>query len=123
MRSYPERMFHLSFLLPKGVELRPGDAIFAAPACTFRIVHPLVKIIGPSREAAFAMATALLRTIVPVPKPFAIAATIVTPCCAGGGRDSWSIIVGADIAFSPTRIDPWFPTDAALRLRSGIQSA
>lgn len=101
--------FHLSFLLPKGVSPKPAvDADFAAADCKIRIASPLVKILGPSRERVFECASALLRFACEGRGRLSIAATLQSPA-PGSGVDSWSIIVGADIAFSPTAIDPYFP--------------
>lgn len=112
MRSVPGS-FHLSFLLPKEITFRPSvDGAFAAPGCTFRITHPLVKIAGPSQRAIFEAATAFLRSLERAPQPVSIAAVISTPV-VGAGRDFWSIIVGADIAFSPTGLDAHFPQAVA----------
>ena len=108
MRSHPGS-YHLSFLLPKGMVLRPGiEAAFAAPDCSLLVIHPLVKIYGRSREAVFGFATDLLRLAERPPRPVSIAATLDSPA-PGSGSDPWSIIVGADVAFSPTSLDPHFP--------------
>lgn len=109
VRSSPVSWFHLSFLLPKGIIPRSSiDAGFAVSDCTLRIVPPLVKIRGPSREAVFAEATCFLQLAERPPGPIAIAATLTCPAPVSG-TDRWSIIVGADVAFSPTSLDPHFP--------------
>ena len=115
----PVGLFHLSFLLPKGITFRPAvDGHFASPGCSFRISHPLVKILGPSREALFAAATAFLRSLVRAPGALSITALLSSPAPAGGS-DGWTIIVGADIAFSPTGLGAWLP---ALSRETGANS-
>ena len=107
-------LYRLSFLLPPGAPLARtlarSDPPFDLEAFT---VHSagLVSITGASREAAFAQAALFLRELCRGLKPQSIAATMITTAHPGmpGGRDSWSIIVGADVAFSPTAMPPHFP--------------
>ena len=112
MRSIPGS-FHLAFLLPKEITFRPSvDEHFAAPGCTFRINHPLVKIGGPSQRSVFEAATSFLRSLARAREPLSIAAVLTSPGPIPG-RDAWSIIVGADVAFSPTGLDAHFPQAVA----------
>ena len=109
MRCHPGS-FYLSFLLPKGAnaagdDVAPGD-------CRIRVSPPLVKIAGPSRERVFEVATTFLRHVCRDHTPLSIAATLVSPPPVSGS-DGWSIIVGADVAFSPTSLDPHFPRAAS----------
>jgi len=108
MRCHPGS-FHLSFLLPKGVDAPWGlDSHFPHLGCRIRVAAPLVKIQGPSRERVFEYAGLVLREICHGRPPLSIAATLVSPPPVSGS-DSWTIIVGADVAFSPTSLDPHFP--------------
>ncbi len=113
MRSSPGS-FYLSFLLPKGVDAAAADGrSYPGLGCKVRATPPLVKISGPSRESVFECATLELRAAHydrPI-GPVSIAATLQSPPPVSG-VDTWSIIVGADVAFSPTSLDPHFPRAA-----------
>ena len=113
MRSHPG-LFHLSFLLPKGIIADSGSHAPFDTGCSIRVLPPLVKISGPSREAVFEHATQLLRVRCRGHGALSIAATLVSPLPVSGS-DSWSIIVGAEIAFSPTSLNPHFPLSATGR--------
>jgi hypothetical protein len=119
MRSSAPRSFYLSFMLPRGVDA-VGDDV-ALEGCKVRVSPPLVKICGPSRERVFQVATAFLRHACRDRPPLSIAATLRSPAPLSGS-DSWSIIVGADVAFSPTSLDPHFPK-AATGQRSALPGA
>lgn len=109
MRTASPESFILSFMLPKGVELRPAEIDVAVYGCKIRFERPVVKVFGPGREAVFSCAaTVVLRAGGIHPGPRSIAALLKSPPPASG-VDSWSIIVGAEVAFSPTAIDPYFP--------------
>lgn len=112
----------LSFLVPSDFAIDASLAAANPPpsspygcvvSAIFGTSLPLIEIKGPSREAVFERAAlylhALKRT---TSRPVAIAATLETPPddrLRRGFRDSWTIIIGAEIAFSPTGIDPHFP--------------
>lgn len=104
--SAPAR-YRLSFLLPGGVRVDSGRHRPSPDGCLLHVDGVLVAILGPSREAVFEHATRLLRVSCKGRPPLSIAAELQTP--SPSGRDTWSIIVGADIAFSPTSLDPHFP--------------
>lgn len=110
MRCHPGS-FHLSFLLPRGVAADSGSHAPSEAGCSMRVLPPLVKISGPSREAVFEHATRLLRVSCRGQAPLSIASTLVSPLPVSGS-DSWQIHVGADVAFSPTSLDPYFPRAA-----------
>ncbi|MCK1501476.1 hypothetical protein [Bradyrhizobium sp. 188] len=107
MRPAPQS-FKLTFLLPGGAAVTPGFHQPAPDGCALDVRWPLVEISGPSRRAVFDHATRLLRLSCRHLPPTAISAQLVTPA-RPAGRDAWSIIVGADVAFSPTGLDPEFP--------------
>lgn len=112
MRCHPA-LFRLSLLLPAGARVEPGSHQPSGEGCRLRANGPLVEIAGPSREAVFEHTARLLRVacganLAGQRPPLSIAATLATPA-RPSGRDTWSIIVGADIAFSPTALDPHFP--------------
>lgn len=105
MRSHPGSVV-LSFLLPAGVDLvLPAVLSFD---CQARVIPPLVKISGPSREAVFEVATALLREARRDGRPALISATLTT-CGARADTDGWTIILGADVAIAPTPLGAWLP--------------
>lgn len=110
MRSHPGS-YRLSFLLPAGAVACSGSHAPSAYGCLLHITGgSLVEIVGPSREATFEHATRLLRESCRGRPPLWIAATLQTPV-RPAGRDCWSIIIGADVAFSPTSLDPHFPVE------------
>jgi hypothetical protein len=103
----------LSFLLPAAISLlvQPGRHQPCLHGCVLTIHRSgLVVIEGPSRERLFEQADRFLRVICKGRPALAIAATLITPPSLPGayrgGRDGWSIIVGAEIAFSPTALAP-----------------
>ncbi len=106
MRSYPGS-YWLSFLLPPGLQVTPARHQAVRNDCTLRVQVGLVKISGPSRGAVFEVAAAFLRGGAPK-LPLSISAILQSPE-PGAGRDSWTIIVNADIAFAPTALDAEFP--------------
>lgn len=110
MRCHPGS-FRLTFLLPAGAKASPGTHQPSPDGCVLTVTFPLAEILGPSREATFEHAARLLRVACRGQR-CAIAATLETPA-RPAVRDSWSIIVGADIAFSPTSLGPHFPGVAA----------
>jgi len=68
-----------------------------------------VVITGLSREQTFEQARRFLRIVAKGHGPLSIVAVLTTPArltYERGGRDGWSIIVGAEIAFTPTTIPP-----------------
>jgi hypothetical protein len=111
--------FVLSFLLPDGVTADSGSFFAAADRCTLKIDRGcFVEIRGPSREAVFDRAATLLRGACRGHGPKSILALLTTPgrafsASSAGGRDDWTIIIGADIAFAPTAIDPHLPAPPA----------
>ncbi|WKA31586.1 hypothetical protein [Bradyrhizobium roseum] len=108
MRSVPGS-FDLSFLVPRAVLLGIAQAeITATRGCTIELEFPLVRIRGDSRVAVFDAASDLVRHIPRRDTPISISAILHTPE-RPSGFDRWSIIVGADVAFSPTSLDPHFP--------------
>jgi hypothetical protein len=112
MRQFP-RPYRLTFFLPRelGRGVPQGHHAPCADGCTVQVEPPgLVMIAGPSRDATFEQAARLLRIAVrrrPQREPLSIAAILDSP--DPSGRDSWSIAVGADVAFSPTGLGVHFP--------------
>jgi hypothetical protein len=122
MRCHPG-LYRLTFLLPPGSRCDSGSHQPSPDGCLLHVTFPLAEIVAPSREAAFDHAARLLRVSCRG-LCVAIAASLQTPA-RPAGRDTWSIIVGADIAFSPTSLPPHFPArpPPALALLSGGRSA
>lgn len=110
MRSPPTYL--LTFLLPDGVSAAAGSTLPDDDGCAVGIDRgTFVEIRGPSRQAVFDRAAVLLRAACRGRGALSILALLRTPARAysqssAGGRDDWTIIVGADVAFSPTAIDP-----------------
>jgi hypothetical protein len=106
VRTSPGQI-RLAFLLPIDFDLAYDGPQPAANGCFLKMIGPVVEVVGRSREAVFEAATPLLLIINQMlERPISIAATLQSPPCS---TDAWSIIVGADIAFSPTSLDPHFP--------------
>lgn len=107
MRSHPGS-YRLTFLLPAGVTADRGRHSPSADGCVLAVAaKSIIEILGPSREAVFDHASRLLRVACKGRLPESISAMLTTTA-RPSGRDSWTIIVGADVAFSPTAIDPYF---------------
>lgn len=107
MRSHPD-LFRLTFLLPDGADARPGTHQPSPEGCALTVRFPLVEISGPSRGAVFDHAARLLRLACRDLAPLSIASVLACPA-RPAAHDAWSIIVGADVAFSPTALDPEIP--------------
>jgi hypothetical protein len=121
MRCHPGS-YRLIFSLPAGAMADSGSHAPSPEGCLLEVTGVnLVEIVGPSREAVFEHATRLLRVSCRG-RRVSIAALLRSPA-KPAGIDSWSIIVGADVAFSPTSLDPHFPqsklTRPALELAAG----
>ena len=111
MRCYPGS-YRLSFLLPAGAQIVSGRHRPSLDGCELNVTFPLVEILGRSRDAVFEHASRFLRVACRKCPAVSIAAILETPRphgWAGRRSDTWSIIVGADIAFSPTSLNPYFP--------------
>jgi hypothetical protein len=106
MRSHPGS-FRLSFLLPAGAKADAGNHQPSPEGCRLEVTFPLAVIAAPSREAAFEHAALLLRVACRGLRA-SIPARLETPGGPVAG-DRWTIIVGADVAFSPTGLGVDFP--------------
>ena len=112
MRGSPAA-YRLSFMLPASVFLgvQPGRHQPCLHGCLLTVAPAgLVTITGPSRQSVFDQAARFLRVHCKGCGPQSIAAVLVSPpvyCPAG--RDSWSIIVGASVAFAPTALGAEIP--------------
>jgi hypothetical protein len=113
MRCHPA-VFRLTFLLPAGITVDSGSHRPSPDGCLLHVISPLVEIVGPSREAVFEHAARFLRVGCRGLPPLSIAARLSTPG-RPAGTDGWNIIVGADVAFSPTALDPHLPNPGQAR--------
>ena len=105
--------FRLIFLLPAGAAAESGEALPSADGCAIG-VHDvgLVEVFGPSRQAVFDCAARFLRIACRGLGQLSIASQLETPdspILRHTWADGWNIIVGADVAFSPTPIGAHFP--------------
>jgi hypothetical protein len=109
MRSSPPVTYRLTFVLPAGA-LAVQSGIFSGwvQGCELVIAGPFIAITGPSRERVQEQAARLLRVSCQKLRAVSIEALLETPP-PGGGRDGWTIIVNADIAFAPTGLGATFP--------------
>jgi hypothetical protein len=110
MRSSPGS-FRLSFLLPPGVTAAPDTYSGWVPHCAVEIDRLRAVITGPSKDAVIEQAARLVRVICLGRRDLSIDATLESPPPLSG-RDAWTIVVGADIAFLPTGLGALFPERA-----------
>jgi hypothetical protein len=110
MRSSPGS-YRLSFLLPAGTAAAPGAYSNWVQGCGVEIDLVRAIITGPSRESVLEQAARVVRVICQGKTELAIDAVLEAPP-PGSGRDGWTIIVGADIAFAPTGLGVTFPERA-----------
>lgn len=110
MRSSPGS-YRLWFLLPPGIAAAPGAYSNWVPGCEVEIDRLRAVITGPSKDAAIEQAARVVRVICQGKSELAIGAVLESPP-PGGGRDGWTIIVGAAIAFAPTALGVQFPERA-----------
>jgi hypothetical protein len=110
MRSSPG-LYRLSFLLPKGTAAAAGAYSNWVPGCDVEIDRVRVAITGPSKDAVIEQAARVVRVICAGSRDLSIDAMLESPS-PGSGRDGWTIIVGADIAFAPTALGATFPERA-----------
>jgi hypothetical protein len=107
-----ELPYRLTFWLPPQIAARAlaGAHRPCCNGCALTVsTIGFVTIEGPSRERVFDQARRLLRVCAKREPAFSIPATLETPLRDRfgrpyPGRDSWSIIVNARVAFSPTRL-------------------
>jgi hypothetical protein len=105
-------VFRLTFLLPPalGLLVAPGRQQPCLHGCILTVgALGHVAIDGPSRERVFEQASRFLKANSKGRPGYAVAAHLLTPDPRDRGLrtgDSWSIIVGADVAFSPTALGP-----------------
>lgn len=102
--------YRLTFLLPGLLALKvlPGRHQPCLHGCVLTVESlGRVVVTGRSREQLFEQTRRFLRVVAKGAGPLAIASVLETPLRhAPSGRDGWSIIVGADVAFSPTSLKP-----------------
>ena len=110
--AYPG-LYRLTFLLPSRLLLmaQPGRHQPCLHGCVLTVERGgLVTVTGLSKEKVFDQAGRFLKIICKGHGAVSLAATLTQPA----GRDGWSIIVGAKVAFSATSIEPHIPEgDAA----------
>lgn len=112
--------FKMTFLLPR--ELTLGVKAGTHHPCLHQClltVAPLgerdyqVRITGPSRRKLFDQAGAWLRMAakghIAAGNAMQIPAIVTAPARVCAGSDSWTIVVGADVAFAPTGLGAEFP--------------
>jgi hypothetical protein len=116
----------LHFMLPGGAAPIRAPAGGWPHRCMVEIGRIMVQVLGPSREAVFESAGLIVRQACHALPPQAIAARLYTlppeqrsnerdwlhVAAPHGAADGWTIITGAEVAFSPTALDPYFPNVA-----------
>lgn len=106
----PADLYGLSFHLPRAIARVAAGRLaqLTEHGCGVEIREGFALIVAPHRDAAFNQAARLLRARGGNEPPAAIAAVLRAPGAAAG-RDGWTIIVGADVAFAPTGLGAFFP--------------
>ena len=102
MRSPQGSGYRLTLIVPRSEPPIAG-------ACVVRLgaaVH--AEVLGPSREAVMHQTARFLRSLGAI-GPLSLHGILESPAGAPSGRDSWNIIVNADVAFSPASIEPFIP--------------
>jgi hypothetical protein len=108
MRSSPVSV-SLSFALPSGSKLpRAGSYRDFAQGCEVIAAGAFIRVIAPSRQRVMEHSARVIRVACKDLENTSIAAQMETTG-PGGGRDGWTIIVNADIAFAPTGLGVDFP--------------
>jgi hypothetical protein len=115
MRADP---FVLRFTAPAAALVVRGRHHPCLHGCVLEVGEfGLVRVEGPGRDRVLEQAERYLLHVCPREiLPVVVVAVLATPCLCGGrgGRDTWSIIVGAAAAAAPTGIDPHLlPTEAS----------
>jgi hypothetical protein len=106
-----DQSYRLTFLLRRAIARMaiPRLRTLTLDGCEIDMAQaPLVSIVAPTRDRAFDQAARLLRARGGNEPPELIHATLATPG-QRGGRDGWSIVVGADVAFAPTGLGAYLP--------------
>lgn len=104
--------YRLVFRLPPILLLRvkSGRHNPCLHGCVLTVERGVVSIEGPSRDQVLAQARRFFRVEAKGLDAFTVAAVLETPRCeeAGipSGRDSYSVIVNATVAFAATAIEP-----------------
>lgn len=105
-------LYRLTFMLPATLALltTPGRHCPCLMGCLLTVERGgLITVDGTSREGVFEQTARFLRH--PIrrnpPPPTSIASVLAGP----GGRDSWNIVFGADVAFSPGGVEPYLPNE------------
>lgn len=111
MRSITPPLYRLAFLAPRAIARaarKRGERNLVLGGCRLSIDDcGLVAITAPSRDLAFGQAAFVLRVRGGGEPPASIAAVLESP--QPRGRDGWTIILGGDVAFSPTGLPAHFP--------------
>jgi hypothetical protein len=110
--------YRMRFLLPRTLML--GVQIGRHHPCLHQCLLEVdkayvVRVRAPTREKLFAQASAWLRTAakghIADGQSFQISAKVQTPARICAGLDSWTIVVGADVAFAPTGLGVEMPKE------------
>lgn len=109
--------YHLKFTLPRVLALvPPGRHHPCIAGCILTVeragANLMVDVAGQSRELVFEQARRFLRVISKGHGAMTIQATLITPAPryiidgGRGGRDGWTIVIKAEIAFAPGPVAP-----------------
>lgn len=108
MRSPDARTYRLTFTLPKGAALPSGHHPGWVEGCELNVCGPQVAVMAPSKEKAMEQTARALRVACAKLARVDIAALLESPGPVSG-RDSWTIVVNAGVAFVPGAIGAVFP--------------
>lgn len=103
-------VYRLTFMLPASLQLRValGRHSPCLHGCVVS-VEPvgLVSIEGPSRERVFDQATRFFRIHAKGLPALTVSSSLQSPAkYCPAGRDTWKIVIGAEISFACTPLDP-----------------
>lgn len=104
--STPGQTVKVCFTLPPTMCLvAPGRVQPCLAGCVLIVdTHGRVELVAPSRTQAFAQLTRFLKPLIRDLPDLVIEATVETSGVPWSGRDSWSIVVNAELAFVPTKL-------------------
>ncbi|MCC6172048.1 MAG: hypothetical protein IT481_08470 [Gammaproteobacteria bacterium] len=118
--------YRLTFRLPPVLALVPAGRHHPCVADTILEIDRdgVVTVTGPSRDRLFEQVRRWLAPIARGHGPLTMTGTVVTPpgaAGARGGRDTWTIITGVAVAFTPaTIVDDGAGTAAVTRRLAAV---
>jgi len=104
-------LYRLTFLVPRAIlRVAAGrlEQLLLRGCAIDLTAAPLVRVEAPAAPMAFDQAARLLRARGGNEAPRSIDA-ILESSAGNGGRDRWTIVLGADVSFAPTALGAYLP--------------